>query len=225
MSRFRQGRFRSEFMQIDPICDAFERDWRARRQPKVEDFLCNVAAELRDELLYELIATEVDLRRECGELASEHEYLKRFPEQQHVVRSIFAGDSTPLTPPKIDRYEVERVLGSGEFGIVYLAYDPQLDRHVAVKVPRPERLGTREELQRLVDEAKHAAKLDHPGIVRVYDANCTAIPHLLSNNMWKDNAWVTRKKNALNPGELPSSLPPLPRPSPAHIDRDCSTAT
>jgi hypothetical protein len=177
----------SEVMQIDQICDAFDRDWHANRQPKIEDFLANIAAELRDDLLRELIATELDLRREGGQDVSRQEYVDRFPGRHEVVLRAFeitprhsashgldstathadssvTGSSerelvcTPETPAQFDRYVVERVLGSGKFGIVYLAHDPRLDRRVAIKVPRPERIGTRDDLQRFVDEAKHAGR-------------------------------------------------------------------
>src|SRR3990172_3670171 len=88
-SRSRSSLSPSEVVQLDQICDAFERDWRANKQPKIEDFLCNIAAELCDDLLRELIAVEVELRRECGQRVSEQEYVDRFPGQQEVVRRAF----------------------------------------------------------------------------------------------------------------------------------------
>ncbi len=71
----------------------------------------------------------------------------------------------------IGRYTIIRTLGSGGFGIVYLAHDPKLGRNVAIKVSRsldslPDKLRTS-----LVDEARAAASLDHPNIIRVFDVD------------------------------------------------------
>lgn len=74
----------------------------------------------------------------------------------------------------IGRYVVLDRIGAGSMGVVYAAYDPQLDRKVAVKLVRPpagadpERTRTRQ--QRLVREAKALARLSHPNVVTVYDA-------------------------------------------------------
>ena len=66
---------------------------------------------------------------------------------------------------------IEREIGSGGFGVVYLARDLQLDRRVALKVPRPEVLVNSEKLKRFRSEATLAAKLNHSLIVPVYEAN------------------------------------------------------
>jgi tetratricopeptide (TPR) repeat protein len=65
---------------------------------------------------------------------------------------------------------LHRELGRGGFGVVYLAYDPQLRRLVALKVPRPETVVTKELRQRLLREARAAAGLEHPNLVTVYEA-------------------------------------------------------
>lgn len=67
-----------------------------------------------------------------------------------------------------DRYVVVDKLGEGGMGKVYLAFDPLIDRHVAIKVLRFED-GAGQLLKRLQQEARAAAKLDHPGIVRALD--------------------------------------------------------
>ena len=67
------------------------------------------------------------------------------------------------------KFRVIRTLGEGSFGAVYLAEDPQLDRHVAIKVTKVGVLETRSDVDRFQREAKAAAQLRHPNIVPVYD--------------------------------------------------------
>src|SRR5882757_9060843 len=72
-------------------------------------------------------------------------------------------------PRQIGRYRIERLLGEGGFGLVYLAHDDQLQRLVAIKIPKPDRLSSSEDAAAQLDEARTAAKLDHPNIVPVYE--------------------------------------------------------
>ena len=76
-------------------------------------------------------------------------------------------------PERIGRYRIEKVLGKGGFGLVYLAYDEQLDRPVAVKVPHAEVISQRENAEAYLAEARTVANLDHPNIVPVYDVGST----------------------------------------------------
>jgi eukaryotic-like serine/threonine-protein kinase len=65
----------------------------------------------------------------------------------------------------LGRYRLERRLGAGGFGVVWLGWDEKLEREVAVKViPREDDGGGRVER-----EARAAARLNHPGIVAVYE--------------------------------------------------------
>ncbi|MGC5343759.1 protein kinase domain-containing protein [Streptomyces sp. DT24] len=72
------------------------------------------------------------------------------------------------------RYELATILGQGGMGQVWTAYDQRLDRRVAVKLLRPDRVaGTddAEELRRrFVRECRVTAQVDHPGLVTVHDA-------------------------------------------------------
>jgi len=76
--------------------------------------------------------------------------------------------------PSIGRYAIERELGRGAMGIVYLATDPQLHRQVAVKTcALPDGICAEQAAlyrERFLREARAAAGLSHPGIVTVYDA-------------------------------------------------------
>ena len=68
------------------------------------------------------------------------------------------------------RYHIQGELGSGAMGLVYRAYDPQIDRLVALKVLRQDRVTSEEFVYRFLKEAKAIGRLSHPNIVTVYDA-------------------------------------------------------
>ncbi len=72
-------------------------------------------------------------------------------------------------PARVGRYAILRALGEGGMGIVLEAFDPELDRRVAVKLLRPTRIGSRAS-RRLLREAQVMARLSHPNVVQVYDA-------------------------------------------------------
>jgi len=76
---------------------------------------------------------------------------------------------------KIGRYRVKAEIGRGSMGVVYLADDPRLRRRVAVKTcltpPGLSRTLAREFQVRFLREAQAAARLSHPGIVTIYDAD------------------------------------------------------
>ncbi len=72
-------------------------------------------------------------------------------------------------PGRIGRYRVEKILGQGGFGLVYLAHDDQLQRLVAIKVPHRHRVSTAEDAEAYLTEARTVANLDHPNIVPVHD--------------------------------------------------------
>jgi eukaryotic-like serine/threonine-protein kinase len=76
-------------------------------------------------------------------------------------------------PQLIGRYRVEKILGEGGFGLVYLAHDDQLQRLVAVKVPHPDLVSRPESAEAYLTEARTVASLDHPNIVPVFDVGST----------------------------------------------------
>ncbi len=70
---------------------------------------------------------------------------------------------------KIGRYRLIRILGQGGFGTVYLAHDDLVDRPVAIKVPRADRLDSQRSVDRFLAEARHVSWLKHPSIVTLFD--------------------------------------------------------
>ena len=80
----------------------------------------------------------------------------------------------PATGRKLGRYEIERELGKGAMGVVYLGRDPNINRIVAIKaIPLAdefEEQDLEEARARFFREAEMAGRLNHPAIVTVYDA-------------------------------------------------------
>jgi WD40 repeat protein len=80
--------------------------------------------------------------------------------------SVLAGTSMPQT---LGRFQIERLLGAGGVGLVYLARDTHLGRHVALKVPRLETLVNDDLRTRFLREAEAAARLSHSNVVSVLE--------------------------------------------------------
>jgi tetratricopeptide (TPR) repeat protein/tRNA A-37 threonylcarbamoyl transferase component Bud32 len=70
----------------------------------------------------------------------------------------------------IVRYHILAPIGAGAMGTVYSAYDPVLDRRVALKLVRQPRVATDEGRQLILHEAQAMARLQHPNVVAVHDA-------------------------------------------------------
>ncbi len=82
--------------------------------------------------------------------------------------------AAPTLPRTLGRYRIERLLGEGGFGRVYLAQDDLLGRAVAIKVPHAQRVSRPGSVETFLAEAKVLASLEHPNIVPVYDSGSTA---------------------------------------------------
>jgi serine/threonine protein kinase len=84
-----------------------------------------------------------------------------------LARRLAAG------PVCLDRFELRSELGVGSFGYVFQAWDPRLERIVALKVQRAGSFASQEEIQRFLREARSAAQLKHPAIVSLYETGQT----------------------------------------------------
>lgn len=84
----------------------------------------------------------------------------------------WASAAAPAMGAQIDfgpRYRVERLLGQGGMGAVYLAYDQDLGRQVALKLVRPELMVHPEAMARFRQELLLASKISHRNILRIHD--------------------------------------------------------
>ncbi|MFN0051511.1 MAG: protein kinase domain-containing protein [Planctomycetales bacterium] len=73
----------------------------------------------------------------------------------------------------LDRFELRKELGVGSFGYVFQAWDPRLQREVALKIQRTGSLASNEEVERFLREARSAAQLKHQSIVSLYETGRT----------------------------------------------------
>jgi predicted Ser/Thr protein kinase/tetratricopeptide (TPR) repeat protein len=86
--------------------------------------------------------------------------------------TVIAGHETreQRSPPQLSSdYTIERELGHGGMGVVYLARQQSLNREVAIKVLRPSNQAFRNLVDRFLHEAQHLAQLRHPHIVAIYE--------------------------------------------------------
>ena len=88
--------------------------------------------------------------------SSDHPVLFRDPDENAVA-----------IPQYIGRFRIEQILGQGGFGVVYLGLDEQLQRKVAIKVPKPQFVQRTEDRELYFKEARTVAGLEHPNIVPV----------------------------------------------------------
>ncbi len=129
---------------------------------------------LRSKFVANACGDDSPLRRDVEEFLAAADSLK--PVLQRTPRSrdkLEPGDAPRTLPECIGRYRVERLLGEGGFGVVYLAQDCELTRSVAIKVPHAHLLDRGKVEAAYLAEAQAVASLDHPHIVPVYDVGHT----------------------------------------------------
>lgn len=171
-----------------------DRDSNADRMPELnDDRLIHALWEIDEQVLNGVFTTtsSTDLRR--GHLPPET--AARIAEAQGAIELLAwaaqystssTSDTTAPTagnlhhgevgvPKRLGRFEIQRELGRGGLGIVYLAHDPVLKRQVAIKIPRPEALLSDSLRTRFAREGEAAARLTHPNIVPVYEVGQVGI--------------------------------------------------
>ena len=155
--------------------DAFKRgsDFlsASRLEPAFAEFRRCPPSETLATVMYKLsLAFETQAKPERAEAVLE--WMKR------THAGVPTGQSTPKraagTPRRLGRYVIEKCIGRGAMGAVYLGKDPRINRPVAIKAIPIEKEFEDEELKearlRFYREAESAGRLAHPNIVTVFDA-------------------------------------------------------
>ena len=152
--------------------------------------------------VYEALETSAvgyrDSARRSSQLAALSE---RFPGANGpAVNQTLVLDSPVMELPVLGRYRLERELGRGAVGVVYLAVDPAIGRQVAIKtLPLLEYYEEREQeaaAQRFMKEAEAVGRLVHPNIVPIHDAGREHdLAYLVMNYVAGKSldAWVDKK--------------------------------
>lgn len=164
----------------DLLADEFERAWKSPTPPRIESFLERVPDSQRGELLRELVALEIQIRRAAGETLRAKDYLERFPSESALVTELLdtaVGETesmqSPLprprddVPERIGDYRVLNVIAVHGQGIVYRADHAGLNRPVVIKLSKC--AFSRAAQDRLVDEGRSLACLSHPNIAQIFD--------------------------------------------------------
>jgi eukaryotic-like serine/threonine-protein kinase len=171
---------------VESVCDRFEAACKAGRRPPIEDYLGELPEAVRAVLLRALLELELAYRRQNGERPTPEEYSGRFPEHAEGIVAVFSEQmitrregsvESPDSPPARPagdadsagpRYQIRRLHARGGLGEVFVAYDGELGREVALKQIQAGQADHPESRARFVREAEITGRLEHPGIVPVY---------------------------------------------------------
>lgn len=100
---------------------------------------------------------------------------------------------------RIGPYRIVARVGAGGMGEVFKAWDPRLERDVAIKLLHPEMAGDADRQRRLLAEGRAASALNHPNILRVYDADVDGDSYYLVSEWLEGNSL----RQELSRGPLP----------------------
>lgn len=154
---------------IDAACDQFESEWKAGRRPRVEDYLNRALPSDRESLRQALLGLEQELKgKAAAETAGPRDSVRTVDRQGAVATAHYQPGPEDLAT-QVGRFQVRDVLGSGSFGKVYRAFDPQLGREVALKVPVEASVRTEAERAQFLKEARAAATINHPNICQIHE--------------------------------------------------------
>jgi eukaryotic-like serine/threonine-protein kinase len=132
---------------------------------------CERAPERRSAFLDETCGGDAELCREVESLLAAHEETGEF--MRRPLAPIMRPDEAPTlglaSGRQIGPYRIERRLGAGGIGVVYLARDTRLGRPIALKLLKARFTQDGERVWRFQQEARAASSLNHPNILTIYE--------------------------------------------------------
>ena len=127
----------------------------------------------RAQFIIDSCGDDSELRSEIESLVSYDELNSQFLDSspEMLIAEAFGNDDEKREPMKreISHYRIERLIGEGGMGKIYLAEDIKLNRRVALKVLPDALVGDKDRLRRLEREAQAASALNHPNILTVHE--------------------------------------------------------
>lgn len=162
----------------------------SNRPPTIEQYIDQFPA--LDSVKLGLIQGEFDLASRFGGIASVDEFVSRFGDSVagSELRPILQSQLSEINRSRqvkpgvtLGRYEIVNEHGRGGFGAVWRATDTKLGRRIAVKQLGQRLASDSESRRRFISEARVTARLEHPGIVPVYDIS----------NVQDDHAYYTMR--------------------------------
>lgn len=152
---------------VDAACDHFESEWKRGTARPIDSIVAAAPASDREELRKALLGLERELQERSAAETSVSQSSVRTGEKPSPT--VTTEHVAPPSESMIGRFEIRNILGSGAFGKVYRAFDPQLGREVAVKVPLEETVRTEAERARFLKEARSAGTINHPNVCQVHE--------------------------------------------------------
>jgi serine/threonine-protein kinase len=144
---------------------------RWRQVKELFNAACECAPERRSAFLDGACASDAELRREVESLLAAHEETGEF--MRRPLTPVIAPDAGPTLGleigGRIGPYQVERQLGAGGIGVVYLARDTRLGRPIALKLLKARFTQDGERVRRFQQEARAASSLNHPNILTIHE--------------------------------------------------------